>query len=328
MRKNIEESLKKVAAQGLSQESKNAFEDLKNAARCYLDEIAEAKRKFDMQMMKENIKEKITSVYAAMRGSSSFTQQMVLATHVFEEKLNKFLNRKIYLTYVTDQGELLFYDEENVKSIYSLANKQYGRGNISSSVIKNLIPTKDALEETVQEAINNSVKNKYQVYLEAVKRWEEPKNGRRFYWIPNKKRVYTRVIPTKGDIAEGYVEAVVNDGDISYLEMESSLKNLYNNYIERNTLGAIVKGDVVYKDDGSIQFAVKEGSFSTARIGQYINFAKNIQKIKFLTPEDLLTNEKDFNSLSKISKKADKIIETLNEKAEEALKQTFDKPKK
>ena len=49
-----------------------------------------------------------------------------------------------------------------------------------------------------------------------------------------------------------------------------SLKILYDNYIKKDSIPAAVKGDVVEKN-GYIQYAIKQGQFSTAKIGQYIN---------------------------------------------------------
>lgn len=89
---------------------------------------------------------------------------------------------------------------------------------------------------------------------------------------------------------------------------------LYYNYIKgkKDSVAAAVKGDVVFNQDGSIQFAVKSGNFSTSMIGQYINLAINIHHIQEISLEDF---QKGLPKLIKLSKVADQIIKAANKKA-------------
>ena len=100
--------------------------------------------------------------------------------------------------------------------------------------------------------------------------------------------------------------------------MESSLKNLWLNYIKgkKDSIAALIKGDVVYSKNGDIQFAVKSGQYSTAKIGQYVNFAYNVLQLKELTIEQLMTPGV-MNKLIRSGNATEKILEALANNVEE-----------
>ena len=95
--------------------------------------------------------------------------------------------------------------------------------------------------------------------------------------------------------------------------MEYSLKVLYENHIQKDSVGAAIRGDVVWNENGNIQFAIKEGSFSTARFGQYLNLAYNTIQIKMISANEY---EKYLPKLIRISKVADSILTNINQKSE------------
>lgn len=91
---------------------------------------------------------------------------------------------------------------------------------------------------------------------------------------------------------------------------------MWRNHIQKDSIGAAIKGDVVLDSNGKIQFAIKSGSFSTARIRQYILLAYNMLRLNYLSPEQLV----DVNTFKRLtsgglSKMADTLIEYINEKA-------------
>ena len=69
--------------------------------------------------------------------------------------------------------------------------------------------------------------------------------------------------------------------------LENSLKYLYLNHIEIESIPGIVKGDVVMNSNGNIQFAVKTGDFNTAGFGPAYVVAIEIQRGNFLSKKDL-----------------------------------------
>jgi len=92
---------------------------------------------------------------------------MLRLQHDFENELNKFLNRKIYLTYVNEDGTLNYYDDANIGKLYAQAGANRGRGNISASKIFDA----NDLEENIKNLLEESVKNKKKVYESALIRY-------------------------------------------------------------------------------------------------------------------------------------------------------------
>ena len=163
----------------------------------------------------------------------------------------------------------------------------------------------------------------------AIERWKENSNEgikdydpsvKTFYWRINPPYLgWTSKIDTQGIIAEGYAEAVINNrNDVVNSALESSLKALWEKYIQKDSIPAAIKGDVIL-DGTNVQFAIKQGSFSTAKIGQYINLAFNITQLN----DDIIVQ--DFYlalpKLLSLSNTANKIVSILNSKAQNAVEQ-------
>lgn len=132
----------------------------------------------------------------------------------------------------------------------------------------------------------------------------------------------------EGPIAEGYAGAVINeDPEVSNSKMEHSLEVLWRNHIQKDSLGAAIKGDIVLDSNGKIQFAIKSGSFSTARIRQYILLAYNMLRLNYLSPEQLV-NVNTFKRLTSggLSKMADTLVEYINEKVYTEIDKTVITP--
>lgn len=318
----VEEMVKKKTEEAvLKEEAEKTFEELKKASKNFISELGEASENFKKQELIEKIAN-IGDLYFSMRHDSDYTRKVLASQHKFENALNKFLHRNIYLTYVDDDGNLVAYDEGAMEKIYSGAYGNEGRGNINPEILKDIINT-DEIVNNINEKLRESANNRNRVYLKAISRWEKNnKEGEMeyspsintFYWrLYDKDHVtgHTNAIKTLGVIAEGYADAVINEEeDISNDSIELSLKNLWENYIEKDSTSAIIKGDVVLKADSSIQFAIKEGKFSTAMIGQYIKLAHNITKInKTVFMQDFKLALPKLLSIGKTSKNIIDILE-------------------
>ena len=149
-------------------------------------------------------------------------------------------------------------------------------------------------EGELARLIQTSAAKRQAVYKEAVDRYKENQK----YWnrsgnknVPNKptrRFYYDDTTPIShppsgfeiGRMAEAYVEAVAMDRDGDMMgEINKALRDLYG-HIEKDTVGAIVKGDVtVDAISGNISLAVKASTASTAMIGQYIVAADKIRKM-------------------------------------------------
>lgn len=336
--REIETDLIEETAQGVADINKEEFESLQKAAYLFLERTQMVSDLYKSAIAKTNLRSKITDLYKNMRDEQSYTQSILKYQHDFEIALNDFLNRTIYLAYVVDDGKINFYNDFNIGEIYKQATANKGRGNISGS---KMFDAND-LQEDIKEDIYKSMMNKTHVYQEAIRRYrsnktEEKKNyhisERTFYWwnqYHKKLGGWTDPIVNEGPIAEGYAAAVINqDNDISNSHIENSLKLLWNRHIGKDSIGAAIKGDVVYEDNGNIQFAIKKGSFSTAMVRQYLVLAYNITRLKRLTAEEL-QNPTVFRRLTNggLSNIADKIVDAINEKAEMEILEEIGKYKK
>lgn len=307
------------------------FIQLKNAAEIFIQKVEDMINRMkhtEMTINGSTIKKGIQDFYKFMRQSSTFTQEALVLQHTFETQLNGFLGRTIYLTWVSDDGHMLFFDNANIGKVYANVTANRGRGNISASKMKQIGDIND-LEDTLQKKIQQSQQLRSHVYQVAVARWSSNSNEGVKAYNPSNKTFYWRLhdnyhitgwtdpISSKGVIAQGYAGAVINeDPNVISSNLQNSLKVLYENHIQKDSLGAAVKGDVVLDSNGHIQFAVKEGSFSTARFGQYLNLAYNTLQIKQISVEEY---KQYLPKLVRVSKVANNIIRDINLKVEQEV---------
>ena len=267
-----------------------------------------------------------------MRVDTEYTRDALAAQHEFEVHVNAFLNRNVYLAYVYPDGTVDFGGEDALARLYGMATAQFGRGNVSAgSVNDDIFKDRDEIIHALQSQYERAADERKEVYVEAVRRYlAQPPEAHYYkkstkhdwsktYWWYIKNRQdssawgHTDKINNIGDIAEGYVDTVVNeDTNVNNSHLEESLESLWA-HIRRNNTPAIIREDVSLKNSkGDIQFAVKSGSFSTASIGQYYRFAQNIVKLKFLTAKDLENNDV-FKALISNNTKTTQVRERLNE---------------
>ena len=324
-------SVVETASSDLSQNDKIDFQHFKIAANTFIKKVQDMFNKTKhahLIIQKSTIRNGLKQFYQLMRESTNFTQQALQLQHNFEIELNKFLNRVIYLTWISQDGHLIYLDDAHVGELYSKATANRGRGNISASKMKDLIDVND-LTSQLQKKLKDSQNLRIHVYQTAVARWSGESNEENKNYDPSKNTFYWRLwdnhhisgwtapIATRGVIAEGYAGAVINeDPSVVSSNLQFSLKNLYENHIQKDSIGGAIKGDIIWDQNGNIQFAVKEGSFSTARFGQYLNLAYNTIQIETITPQEY---QNYLPKLIKVDKAASKILEEINKGSKEQL---------
>lgn len=327
--KIVEKEFSEAASQALLEEEEEPFIKLKSAAKIFLENVKGFYEEKSQLTNAISAKRNIQEIYAQMKASEQETQRLLLETLSFEEAVNEFLNRKIHLTFVKDNGEIVFFEKESVKEIYGNVSKNKGRGNFKK--IRKDLPQAN-LEKSLQTLINNSIQEYSSVYTTAIDRYNEEKNDKRFYWKEtNNRRHYTKKINNRGDIAEGYVESVVNQHFQKNNDIERNL-SILKNYIKKDNIAGFLKGDVIFKETGglpsvSIQFAVKKENASTEKVGPALTFAYNILQINSLTSNFLWDSENNtyteaFKILSNsrsLNRGAKKVIQSLEEEMKKEI---------
>lgn len=277
------------------------FQSFKMTAQKFIDEVLKYYQmsiRTQRVIKTENLKNGLQYFYQYMRENTNFTQNILQLQAYFEQQLNNFLGRTINLAWVSKEGHLTFIDEAYIGQIYTKAFGQFGRGGIDQSTLDNI-------NSNIEQALINKFKESQQlrigVYTTIRDRWLDPKNKQKFYYhgyYQNfNRRKYTRRFPNLGKIAEGYAETVINsDPEIAWKQgqpeekREYSIRRLYERpQIKLDSTAGSLKGDVIFKTDqnsGNIHFAIKEGSFSTAKFGQFFALAQKILQIQEITKEE------------------------------------------
>lgn len=231
--------------------------------------------------------------------------------HEFELALDKFLNRKVQLVWVDEQGNLLVATEDEYNKLLSTATVDSKiRGKMAENAMRALRDLETHNNNYIDKALKEfqqSINNRRAFYQLAIKRYEastieetgEKKNPKKtFYWTRDKNidhvsktgdhfirgnYVLSKKINTKGRIAEAYVESVINEYKEANLEVNNWLRHL-NSLIYEDNVSAILRGDVIKKiinentGESKLEqhFAVKSGSWSTAGIRQYLLLAERL----------------------------------------------------
>lgn len=314
MKNEIQEVLKNTVSKSLYDNNNQDFLILQRQAQKFLTNIRNYSNIFEESKKKDSLKKGLTKIYDSMKKDTELTQNLIIEAHHFENAVNTFLQRTMYLTYVKDDGTLLFLDETHTGELYRQATANAGRGNISKEKITDI---NDLIQE-LNKKIQKSVARNKPIYTSAVYRWNKTNWGpkKHFYYKEDGKWKPSKRVRTRGRIAEAYVQLVIDENKTT--DKELGLK-LLDERIEIDNIPAVVKGDVVYDAMGNIHLAVKEGSFSTAKIGSYYNLAINILSIK--RPPSKEDFQKALPKLVRLSATADKIIEEMNKEIEEAFKE-------
>ena len=321
------------------------YAQLQAAAREFLiqlDIIYNSGEKVRTHSSGENELMRLWSVYR----DAETAQALALIQNKFALALDSFLQRKIILTYVTKQGELILYTEEGEQEILEQVTKNTGRANFRASAwedkgtigkVPERYKTFALGERDLIKEINDATESRKQVYQTAITRYEKVQEGKIHTKL--RKRYYMRLTKpnlmhfpdrpfSRGQMVEAYANAVTQkEKNISNSDIEHGLEYLYKHYIKghKDNIAAILTGDVKISDDGKVSLAVKGQSASTAKIGQYIIAALAIQDQPPMTIEETEQWLKELKNLSRIGSYAKKVESKGYATLEEYLSQQVSK---
>lgn len=217
----------------------------------------------------------------------------------FRRVLDGFLERKIPLTLIDEDGSIIVTTQQGQSKIYKhLSKNTAGRGRLKN--LQKVLQQQGVLEKQAQEIINDRIASMKLVFSEAIRRAEKKQSDMRF--SPSHRYVYYRLWDkhhitgwggpiANNEIAERYADVVLNRTYVKQ-DVEWGLAALVNGFQSHNWDRAIGGGDasVSVTDQGTVDFslAIKYGkSFQTQGIRQYIIAAFNISMIQNITKEDL-----------------------------------------
>ena len=179
--KEIKESLYDKISGDIEEAAKEDFEILKNNAREFLQQMKNlnnsiGKINYNHQELlnslientrieangKPQIDGKDITLYIKERKSirqKRYIQVSLILAHRFENSLNEYLNRRIFLTYITKEGEIIAFNEGQTEAIYNEVSKKKkttGSINLSKSKI-NDYKKKSNEEDELISALNNEI---------------------------------------------------------------------------------------------------------------------------------------------------------------------------
>lgn len=313
----IDTVLLEATAKALQIELKGDFQSLRVAAEAYINLVEYLSETYQSIGHKTTLAQKISAWGNYMHDSEEYSRMMLRLTHFFEERLNAFLGRTVYLAYIDKDGNFSFLDQAQVETLYQKAKKsdpKKARGTIRGQDVPNL----NQLPSELKEKMNQSIALRQPVFAEAMRRYGEPaeppsSDGKKykaeenlpntFYWWVSKNRLHhneSNVVPSR--IKEAYAEIVINEtpetgvGSQSFLNRPSLMDTalmILDGYIESDWIEPAVREDIVKIDsNGDIQFSIKStskvsGVFHSAGIRPYLRLAYNILSM----PRDLTEQE-------------------------------------
>ncbi len=335
-----EKFLNEETADAVAEETNVDWRTLCEAAKDFLDKYDILLEESEISTESLSAYKKASVLYSKAKESMNITRAMANLARDFESTLNKFLKRRIILTYVDEDGLFSFHSEATEEALYNAlgVDSKGSRGQFSIAQMKQGVAG-PLLKEIEDMDERQSYMKK--PYLTAVKRYEEKENEKKFYWFnDNNDKEWSKKIGNKGRLAESYAlivlkgkekgKEVVSTKELSRKEDEGSKGkiSLLNDYVRpanENTPG-LVEGDVVSSINKSIQFAIKSFQASSAAFGQYYRVAYNIigfqKKSKEFTPAQIegalikMTRGVNYGDIIKIieEKSIEKIFEQAGQK--------------
>lgn len=304
----IKQLIEEIALKAVSEEEGKEFNKLIEAANNFISFLEQK----SILIQNENnfiksaveIKNFTNFIYGRMASESQVVKDISVKVNQFETALNTFLHRKINLSWMDLAGNFTILSELGAKQVYEKVTTNYGRGNVSAESMNIILQNNKNIDKWNRK-INNQIANKIDIYNEAILRYNDgsakpgtkkyhdsntiveygPKsNVPKTYWwypVPGNKKIFehSKKILNKGILAEGFLSAVLENRALKESSIEGNLKVLQD-YVFKDSVPGIIKGDLIFNLDGkTIQLAIKQESFSTARVGQYINLAYNLRKI-------------------------------------------------
>ena len=283
-----------------------AFQALKNEAIRFMTDINNLKvDSFNRSPLEQLIDDDAEAIYINARERIKNDLKIYRVRKIiirFVESINHFLNRKIILTIVDNDGKIYFHNEVNEKKIYMQSSAASGRFVLN---VKNL--NKQGILLDLEEKENNILNNYFgkvekhtkeikETFLCATERLketrdygEDKKNGFIYWHEPGTTRTYAYV-NNGGVLAEAYVAALFTKNANFTSELDpNNLKYYYYNFVkEVDTRAGIVSGDISNDILDEFQFAVKnmkassQGFQNLTFIAQYI-----INSNELITKQDL-----------------------------------------
>lgn len=317
--KSLVEIIEQMATEDINLNRKETFYNLQLAAKDFLSSVTQIYNNF---INTENIKLN-QAFWTLQYKDHKMAQQLAIAKFNFSNVLDKYAQRRIILTYVDRHGKITLYTEEGEEYIlkqvyYSTGREKFRVGSFKEEEAKAIQEGESNIFEKLNKLIQVSANSKQEVYKTAIQRWEKTKKKgqqlSRYYWrsAVNNRRLYASTFFSRGEISEGYVNAVVQeDKNIQNSSIEKGLEVLYKNYIKgkKDNIKAIAKGDVQIDGQGKISLAVKSFSADTAMIGQYLTIAHKILSIK--------ENDFNLNNIIKELPQVNKYFKSIFKKKEE-----------
>lgn len=321
MANDLENVLKKYSLQIIKKNEQQIgnFTFLKQAAQSFLTSVKIYNRKYT----EVTLKGKIDLLHNLMETSTPDVKLILKNQHDFEEAVNIFLGRVVFLNYVNSDGTINIYTPAEIgKKVYQ---KAYKKSKTTAGISSKSMDSIQGLKkyENLRKAVLEASKNKQQVFIEATRRFDKtnvdenhkrvmhyPNWRRTFYWrLYSKNRITgwtLQSIGNKGHIAEGYADLVINDYEdsvgkiIDNTNVQYGLEKLAS-LIMPNNISGIKKGDIqLNSSDGIIQFAIKSSTFNTSSIDNDLALALNIKTFQSLSIEALEDNFDDLIDLSKV----------------------------
>ena len=304
------------SAQGINQLINEDIQ-LKNAAQMFLNNVNKIVRIYkdveqhDLKLFKSG-EMSLSKFYTKINNTDRTLQQIIKQQYIFEEALNRFLDRKIILLFVDKNGKFLYGDESLIYKYISKEYKATGRGKISSSIKKQLEYFPKEVSETFKNIYEIRLKTHRPIYIEALKRLNTNKQGGEskkihnylkahnlfstFWWERdinaaklNERYGWSRTT-NEGNLGEAYASLVWQNEHHKIFNPynELDIKGFYDYMVEHgiyDTIAGIIKGDVNFMTSGfsdtAIQFAVKTTGSQTGRVGSYLIMASLLTSPQF-----------------------------------------------
>lgn len=227
---NIKNLLIKITGQEIEKNQKIEIEDFKKICKNYLQTLDAILNKMQQ---KETLEERIFIIGQLMHEDTNSLQELLIASHIFENALNTFLGRSIPITWVSRLGQIFIASEEDMLKLYNTAeiNDKSGAVGLFKGINKQYFQQKmlNPKLKQLQEQLNRSAENKKEVFLQSKRRYqktttkdaadlayENQPEGKlstpNIYWRVTRrgdKMHWSKRIPNAGYVTQGYVAMVL-----------------------------------------------------------------------------------------------------------------------
>ena len=345
--KIIEELIAKVTENALLEKREIDINTFISICQNYLNTIDQELLKLQNQL---SLQERVSEIGKLMHEDDTMIQTMLILSHAFQVEFNNFLNRQVYLTWISESGSVFLGSQKATERMYSkgsLSQLDKNKEKVYRSYIKGRAYNFNPLElsdemQKLQQLLIKSAKNKRQVFKEGKRRYNNTtqKNKMNYpsedqpglYWAvkggqDGDPKHWSKRIASAGYIGEGYVKLLIKfpeqamypvNGPTYDLSQQKYIQLLAKYSLGGDNIPGILRGDITATDDGNVQLAIKQGKrFHTASIAGNIGIAKAfIDKKNILINQNIDTKKlrKKIQKISQVSynKLYDEMIKILN----------------